>query len=188
MVERGQVAGTMPGDGSRLQAKLAIGPARQSLRQQVVVAPLQRVVGDDAAPQGPPSGTITTRFAAATSGEEGDLEAFAQGEEKVALGEKIEVAGDASDLDVLAGRATGAQIHNAQVDNGQAAEEAARQFIGGAPGAVPTAGGGDPIEGNYKSHTKPELEAEAARRGIDVEGKNKPEIVDALEADDDAQA
>lgn len=120
----------MPGDGSRLSSKLAIGPARAELRALATVAPLQRVVGDDHAPQGPASGTITTRGDAATSGDERDLVAFAQGEELVMQGVKVESPG-ADEHEIASGRATQSDIHNAQVDNAQVAEDAAKRFIEG---------------------------------------------------------
>lgn len=129
-LDAARTGGAMPGDGSRLSSKLAISPALLAARMAATVAPLQRVVGDDAAPQGPPSGTITTRGQAATSGDDRDLKAFAQGEELVMQGEKVEAPG-ASELDVLAGRATQSDIHNAQVDNADAAEAVAKAVIEG---------------------------------------------------------
>lgn len=189
-LERGRTKSALPGDGSRLSQKLALGPARQALRMQTTVAPLQRVIGDDAAPQGPPSGTITTRGEAATSGEPGDLRAFAQGEELVAQGVKIPAPG-ASEQDVLAGRATGADIHNAQVDNMRAAEAAAKEHIATATG--------EPVSGDYDGETMHALEQEVERRrseGRDVEvtptgkqgGVKKSDLVDALNADDEKGA
>lgn len=189
-LERRRMKAAMPGDGSRLSQKLAIGPARQALRMQTTVAPLQRVIGDDAAPQGPPSGTITTRGEAATSGEPGDLRAFAQGEELIAQGIKVPAPG-ASEQDVLAGRATGADIHNAQVDNMQAAEAAAKQHLATATGEA--------ISGDYDGETMHALEQEVERRrseGRDIEvtptGKQgnakKSDLVTALEADDEKEA
>ncbi len=186
-LERGRTRSAMPGDGSRLAAKSAISPARTQLRASVISAPLQRVVGDDAAPQGPPSGTITTKAEAATSGKPGDLQAFAQGEELAVAGEKVEGSG-ATDHDVLSGRATEPDIHNAQVDNRAVVNEAAKAFIeadstGGGNG-VP--GSGEPIEGDYEKHTSDELAKELGRRGLEVP-RTKPERKAALEADDAAQ-
>lgn len=192
VVERRATSGTMPGAGQRLAAKMALPAARAELRQQTIVAPLQRVVGDDAAPQGPPTGTITTRGEAATSGKPGDLNAFAQGEELVMQGVKVPSPG-ASEADVLAGRATQSDIHNAQVDNAAAAEAAAKRHLA-VTGQSDNDGeeDGGPIEGDYKSHTKPELEGEIERRrdaGREIEVEepgNKPQLVAALEHDDDA--
>lgn len=184
-LDRRRMKGAMPGDGSRLSQKLALGPARQALRMQTTVAPLQRVIGDDAAPQGPASGTITTRGDAATSGKPGDLRAFAQGEELIAQGVKIDAPG-ASEQDVLAGRATGADIHNAQVDNMKAAEAAAKEHIATATG--------EPVSGDYDGETMHALEQEAERRGLEVEGTGangnvkKGDLVSALKADDEKEA
>ncbi len=177
--------GAMPGDGSRLSAKMALGPAREAVRHATVVAPLQRVVGDDSAPQGPPSGTVTTKADATSSGKPADVQAFAQGEEMAVLGKKVEANDTATNHTIVTGQATQGDIHNKQTDNRAAADEAARAFIGSSASAP--AGSGDPIEGEYDDFTSAELSGELSRRGLDDE-PNKPAKVAALKADDAKQA
>ncbi len=174
--------------GSRIAAKATLGDISQALRVANVVAPLQRVVGDDAAPQGPPSGTITTRGAAATSGKPGDLEAFAQGEELVMQGVKIDGADTPSGVQALDSGITQAQVHNAQVDNAERAEMVARAVIAGEDsGAGPLLASDEPLEPPYVKATSEALSAELARRNMPDES-NKPDKVAALEADDKAKA
>lgn len=56
-----------------------IGEARVEARSLAVAVPLTRVVGDDAAPDGPPSGTITSAATVAAKGRD-EKQAFAPGE------------------------------------------------------------------------------------------------------------
>jgi hypothetical protein len=113
------------GEGAaRLEHKASIGGQRNELRQSLIAGPLQVVIGDDQAPVGPPTGTVTTRQAVAR---EGDVErqAFADHD---AL-EPIEGV-DALDARLpAAGTFTGDQIHNAQHENLKAAEAAAEAQI-----------------------------------------------------------
>lgn len=191
ILESRQMAGAMAGDGSRIAAKAAIGPQRLAVRMDTIVAPLQRVVGDDAAPYGPPSGTITTRGVAGTSGSLADREAFLQNDVAGDEGEKVDAPG-ASELDILAGRATQSDIHNAQVENAALAEESAQRFVGGSP-----LGNSDPISGDYdnrKKHSALALQAEADRRGLAIAGSGsqgnvtRKDLITALEHDDDAKS
>ncbi len=181
----------MPGDGSRVTAKAALGPAREAIRNATTVAPLQRVVGDSAAPRGPNSGTITTKGAAAASGDPRDIVAFGQGEEMALLGKKIVDADTPSNEAVTRGLVTQPEIHNRQTDARQNADAAARAFVAGQTGEAPEVpGSGEPIEGDYGKvgkYTSDELSAELARRGLPDE-RTKPEKVAALEADDAKQS
>lgn len=117
------------GRGSRIDAKASLARLSADARMQQIVAPLQRVVGDDAAPQGPPSGTITTRGQAATSGDDRDLAAFASGEELVMQGKTVGEGDTPDNAALVTGGLTGDDIHNAQVENAKVAERAAISIL-----------------------------------------------------------
>lgn len=124
---------------ARLEQRSALGSARTAIRHALVAAPLRRVVGDDQAPFGPPSGTVTTKGAVVEGLEPGDpeREAFAQNE--AVPGEKVEGA-DTADPSLPASVVpTSPEIHNAQVENAEAAEEIAQELVslegGNGPGA-----------------------------------------------------
>lgn len=156
--ESQRVAGAMPGDGSRIASKLAIGPVRQQIRMQTIVAPLQRVVGDDAAPYAPDSGTITTKAQQAQVSPE-HAQAMAAGEVNAVLGERVEGVPAATNADiVVTGDVTQDQIHNAQVENRELAEQAGQEFIGATSGEEPHA---------KKASSKPRRSAAASRADDD---------------------
>lgn len=117
-------AGPAPG----LDAKLAIGPARIAVRA-AVAAPLRRVVGDDAAPHGPASGTVTTKAEAARV-DNVEREAFAQHER---LPEETIPGVDLEALPAALGAFdhTSSQVETAQAINAELAEEAAQEYIEG---------------------------------------------------------
>jgi hypothetical protein len=82
-----------PADGGvsvRERTQGILSGLRVAHRTAAIVAPLQRVIGDDEAPMGPPSGVITTKSAAAGMDSQ-SRQAFAQNEalpEDVALDEE----------------------------------------------------------------------------------------------------
>ncbi len=194
-VERGDVAGAMPGDASRLSAKMALGPQRVALRHATVAAPLRRVVGDSTAPVGPPSGVVTTKGEVVGDGSDEELtRAYAQNE--ALPGQSIEGVGEPDPLLPSSAVPTEPEIFNAQVANAEAAEEAARRWVNGGqdPAVEPKASGqvavaecGPP----YEPHNAKLLADEAGRRGLEVEGTGskgnvtKVDLVAALEADDE---
>lgn len=194
-LDRARTKSAMPGDGSRINAKNAIVPALQEVRMQTIVAPLQRVIGDDAAPHAPESGTVTTRRDAALAGDALDREAFARHDVLGLDSEVVLGAAPATNAEIVTGTATQEQIHNAQVENARAADAAAKRFIGQTAGSEPL-GDDRPITGDYDNpkYTKGQLEGEVARRNaerdedsqIEVGGKgHKSDVVAALQADDE---
>lgn len=194
-LDRARTKSAMPGDGSRINAKNAIVPALQEVRMQTIVAPLQRVIGDDAAPHAPESGTVTTRKEAALAGDALDREAFAR-HDVLGLDSEVVLSADAAtNAALVTGTATQEQIHNAQVENARAADVAAKRFIGQTASDEPL-GDDRPISGNYANpkYTKGQLEAEVERRNAErddderievAEPGHKKDYVAALEADDD---
>jgi uncharacterized protein YifE (UPF0438 family) len=76
-VKRGNPSGTDSGKAS-LDAQVA--EVRRAGRLAGVALPLNQVVGDDDAPLGPPSGTITTKQAVKRDGTEQEQRAFGQRE------------------------------------------------------------------------------------------------------------
>lgn len=123
------------GEGSRrLAAKRALAPARSALRALTTVAPLQVVIGDDQAPYGPPTGTITTKQALAQESEEG-RKAFADGE---AIPGDVVADGQTPDTR-LAQQPTGVEVHNAQEQASRVAQAAAESHLEGHQGVAPAA-------------------------------------------------
>jgi len=53
-----------------------VADARRAVAEATVVAPLNTVIGDSAAPHGPPTGTITTKQAVVRDGDKHDKKAF----------------------------------------------------------------------------------------------------------------
>lgn len=79
--------------GQLRQVQAAAAEVRVQGRNLLVVIPLQTVIGDDAAPYGPPSGTVTTKQAIANESEIGspDRKAFADHEFTPAEAEEREL-------------------------------------------------------------------------------------------------
>lgn len=124
--ERARRAGDVTdGQATRLASKLLLSPIRLAARM-AVAAPLRRVVGDDAAPFGPPSGTITTKAEAASKNER-EREAFADFE--ALPGEKIASAGTPNPNLPIGQDVSADEIHNAQVRNAEIAESLAVDLI-----------------------------------------------------------
>lgn len=116
--------GVTDGPATRLAAKLALGPIRV-LGRVAVAAPLRRVVGDDSAPLGPPSGTISTKAAEAAK-DDRSREAFADFE--ALPGESIEHAGTPNPSLPVGATVSSEEIHNAQVANAEQAEDVAQML------------------------------------------------------------
>lgn len=178
-----------PGPALRQAAAEAVGPVRQQARMLSVVGPLQRVIGDDTAPYAPPTGTITTKQAvrreAIAAGEMAQAQAFGPNEATYT----IEGVEPENPLDATV--RTAPAIHNTQALNQVAAEEAANQVIDPTgEGLNVGPDGADTLDGDYGKANKVQLQAEAARRNLDVEGSGsggtttKDDLVAALEADD----
>lgn len=181
-----------PHSRTGIEAALDVGI---SLRRALIAAPLQRVVGDDQAPLGPGSGTVTTKLDVVAAGGEVERQAFAPGE-AIGVG-PVEGAGEVDPR--LGGVApTGAEAHNTQLAAQQEANEIAREVV--IPGSD-----GEPFDGDeedaeesveppYEPHNADVLLAEAQRRELQIEGTGrdgnvtKPDVVKALEADDAAKA
>lgn len=169
-----------------------------SLRRALVAAPLQRVIGDDTAPYGPPSGTISTKLdVVAAADSEREREAFAAGE--AILAGPVEGAGLPDPAMPAATSPSSGEVHNAQLEAQRDVNEVARETQ--VPETHAPAGNGEPtepIEPPY-DHNVEDLLGEVERRqaeGREIEivgtgqGGNvkKSDIVDALEADDKALA
>lgn len=178
-----------PGPALRQAAADQVGPVRQQARLLSVVGPLQRVIGDDTAPYAPPTGTVTTKQAvrreAVASGEMAQAQAFGPNEATYT----IEGVEPENPLDATV--RTQPAIHNYQALSQVAAEEAANQVIDPTgEGLNVGPDGGDSLSGDYGKANKVQLQAEALRRGIEVEGTGsggattKDDLVDALEAHD----
>lgn len=110
--------GEMPGLGTRLGEKLALGPARVALRR-AIHAPLRRVVGDDAAPLGPPSGETSSKAQEAVK-DDAHRRAFADHERLP--GERVRGAGAPPLLIPASADPRSGEIENAQARNAEQAE------------------------------------------------------------------
>ena len=121
--------GELSGPAHRLRAKMALGPMRTAVRA-LVAAPLRRVIGDDAAPHGPGTGTVTTKAEVAAKSPE-DRQHFAPNE--ALPGESVPVATDGPGFDPYFQGSnqepTEAEVFNAQAQNAAVAEQAAREMI-----------------------------------------------------------
>lgn len=106
--------------GRRLSEKLALGPARTAIRR-AVAAPLRRVVGDDAAPHGPASGELSSKAEEAAKSDAG-RRAFAPGE--ALPGQKVKGVGTPPALLPASSDPSSGEVHNAQADAAEQAEEA----------------------------------------------------------------
>lgn len=162
--------------------------ASVDLRRALIAAPLQRVIGDDAAPAGPPSGAITTKIGAQDS----PLGQRSYGENEAPQTGRVEGAGLPDPNLPLAATPSHAEVHNAQVEAALAADEVARQTVA-PPGRE---GGSASVEVSepYEDVNVDALLAEADRRGLAVEGTGrggnvkKEDVVRALrEADQNAE-
>lgn len=103
----------------------------------------QRVIGDDLAPLGPPTGTITTKQAVARI-DDRHREAFADHE--ALPGEEVEGAGVADPVTQGATPATAAEVHNAQAAANERVNEVAEEAFG--DDADGDSGQGDEGQGN----------------------------------------
>jgi hypothetical protein len=108
------------GPARRLRAKNRLGPMRVAIRHATIAAPLRRVVGDDQAPFGPGTGTVTTKAGADDPAHFEPNEARPIGE--VEGGSPIEAGLPSSAIP------TSPDIHNAQVDNAEKAEAVAEEI------------------------------------------------------------
>lgn len=174
--------GMQPG-GLRIAAKDALSGALLYLRQMTVSGPANVVIGDDAAPVGPPSGTITTKHEVALKGGPREQRAFAPNEAPADPSRKV---GEGYGTpEGLPGGATVSQeqVYNDQVDNAVAATQAAQQLIDTGEGSVEyedyleddegDEGDGSPAESEdqpLEDRTVGSLKAEAERRDVEVEG------------------
>lgn len=184
---------------SRTRPRQLVAQARTAIGYATVVGPLQRVVGDDQAPFGPPSGTITTRQAVAREANEaGDQRTRMAFADHDAL-DPVEGLTEERENPLDATIRTSPAIHNTQADNFVAAEAAAdalinedtpaQQLVDPRGDGLNVGGGADtePVSGDYRKANKVQLQAEAARRGVEPEGDTKQDLINALEADDAAQ-
>lgn len=130
----------MVGEASRLGDKLRLSPLRVALRHATIAAPLRRVVGDDAAPYGPPSGTVTSKGQIVEGLEPGHPDRVAFAENEAVPGETIEHAAQPEPLLPISTKPTSEEIHNAQVANVEAAEELIAEA---GLGAIPRKRSGD---------------------------------------------
>jgi hypothetical protein len=175
---------------TRLASKLLLGPIRVAGRL-AAAAPLRRVVGDDAAPYGPPSGTVTTKAEAAKVSD-ADRRAFADHE--ALPGEEIPHAGTPNPSLPAAAGVSSEEIHNAQVQNATLAEEVAKEVIeeaesfdvaGQFRSGEPSGSREDAEEDDsaYAGLTVDDLKDELRGRDLPVSG-NRDELVARLEEDD----
>lgn len=128
--------GSTDGDLSGELGNVVAGAVGE-LSQLATAAPLRVVVGDDQAPYGPPSGTVSTKGIEAAK-DEAHRRQFADGEAIAKVGEQEQPPHGIVTHDV---------VHNAQVDAAESAEDLARmiaQGIGsGLPDEVEDDGGDD---------------------------------------------
>lgn len=130
-----------------------VASATAELSHAVASAPLQVVVGDDQAPYGPGTGTVTTKQAIVQDGGSEEYQAFAQGEPKG----KVEQQEGAPNQDGEPlgphGTPVSSQVHNEQVAARDTVEEIARDL---------TAPSDQPVEGR-DAETKPRRRAKAKK-------------------------
>lgn len=152
----------------------ALGDLRTAA-QAFLAATNQVVIGDDQAPYGPPSGTVTTVQAVNDPAHFGTHSAAHVGP----VGE-----GDTA-ADLIGGveQATGAHVHNSQVEAADAANSVAEQLAGLHGGSDPKSGDGD----EYEDLHGDELDAELESRGLPKSGKVE-EKRERLREDDAARA
>jgi hypothetical protein len=112
---------------SRDRAILEQATEARAAARSLASADAQVVRGDDQAPHGPGTGTITTKQALA---EEGEGEAFAQGE-------AINI-GEVAEGEDVAGRPNGGKVHNQQLAREQATGETASALAALAEDGEPT--------------------------------------------------
>lgn len=111
-----------PSTGDGLDIGQAVAEGIAEINHLAVSAPLRVVVGDDQAPYGPPSGTVSTKGAEAAKSPEAARQ-FADGEATVVgkVGEQEQPFHGVPTHDV---------VHNEQVDSARAAEALAREIAG----------------------------------------------------------
>ncbi len=207
---------SMPGRAARQEAKAGVGDARVLLRNAITAAPLRRVVGDDQAPVGPPSGTITTKGEVVDGAEPGSALRRAFGPNEARSGERVDGAGEPPPGLPGAAVVSGAEIHNAQVSNAEQAEQFAQELVetgdpldlgedndddtsgdndkgsGSEPLGFDTGAQGS-LSGDLSGANFADLQAEAKRRNVEVEGTGKDgavkkaDLVAALEADNEKE-
>lgn len=162
-----------------------LAEGRNRLAHIAVSAPLQVVVGEDTAPLGPPTGTVSTKAIEAAK-DAAHAAAFGPGEAHAPVDAEGRVdAGNAN---------TVAQIHDAQAEGFAQASEVAKE-IADAHNAVGHSTAEDvdrddvpeedPLEGKAANDQlpKPTLQAAARFRGLDDSG-TKPELADRINAHD----
>lgn len=136
--------------------------ARGRVNHIAVSAPLQIVVGDDAAPLGPPSGTVTTAA---------DVDDPAHFQPNEAT-RPVEHGGELSDGNAN----TAADVHNAQHEGLVEATDAARELVKGM-------GGGGERHTSLAGANLSKLKEEAAKRDLPVSG-TKAELEDRIREHD----
>lgn len=167
-----------PLDHDRAVADVATA-ARQLAKQITVVGPLQRVIGDDQAPYGPPSGTVTTRQAVAqkavAEGDQRTREAFADHDAV----SKVDATQDSVPLSG-ASPVESAAVHNAQADAFDVAGKAGELYsdpealsaLGADVPTVAGSGGGEGLDtpSKVRKANKVQRQAEVERLGLEVDG------------------
>lgn len=172
--------------GTRLAAKLSLGPQLVGIRQALIVAPLRRVIGDDMAPYGPASGVITTKGAVVGDGSDYEARrAFADNE--AVAGQRVPGAGEVDPLMGVAVVPSQAEVHNSQVTNAEMGELAAEAFVQGEVAGAEV-GAAQTVGDNFAAQTRATLLERAESEGIDVQGTGsggyvtKSDLVSALQA------
>jgi hypothetical protein len=191
------------GPSHRIAAKALIPQVTLALRVATVVGPAQRVIGDDQAPYGPPTGVTTTKLDIVQSTEDrAEHVAFADNEAIVAGA--VKDVGQVGEI-TRAAVPLGSEVHNTQLATHQAVMGASKMLLQGAgpdevfddvrAAAASTASGtgqaglsgDDPSEPPDYPDPAPPVEVEDLQdRGDDNGGGGEPpEPGDDPEQDDD---
>lgn len=147
--------------------------------QKLIAATNQLVVGDDQAPYGPPSGTVTTVEAVNDPEHFGHLSAAHVGKVKSAETAEGKIGGLA--------QPTGPEVHNSQVEAHERIADVASQLAGLHGGSEPDDGEGDDYDDLKGTELDAELEArDLPKTGTVDEKRERLREDDADDADGDA--
>lgn len=135
----------------------------------------QIVIGDDQAPYGPPSGVVTTVQAVNDPEHFGPLSADHVG--------RVDGAGTAEGQIAGIAQATGAEVHNSQVEVSKQTADLAEQLASLHGGSEPPTGDGD----EYEDLNGDELRAELQGRDLPTSGR-VDELRERLRQDDAEKA
>lgn len=117
--ERGPVT---TGESGAAKLEREVAEVRNAATLVGTSAPLQRVIGDDQAPLGPPTGTISTK---AVEAAKSDAQRAAFGDHEALPGEKVTTP----QVPSPAGGPTGDEVHDRQVETTEAVDEVAQGLI-----------------------------------------------------------